>query len=218
MNTKKKKGFAKIMLLVVSLIVVGVSGTYAYYTNTMTGGPSETKVKSGVFKVTSSLESANAINNTKMRLIDSTEKEVKAEKVTFTVTSTNESTVNGKYFIYLRDVTLSKNLYTNYLKWELVQNDTIIAEGNFQDAAAYRTDTPNANEQDNVLTSLSDIKLTTDALDLTKNTTDTLIFRMWLENDKDVNQIALTNGSFAGRLYLEAYPVSEVTGDINPQS
>ena len=45
---KKKNGLAKVMVLVVSLIVIGISGTYAFYTLTMSD-PSETSAKSGVF-------------------------------------------------------------------------------------------------------------------------------------------------------------------------
>ena len=191
---QKKNSFAKVMILVVSLIVIGVSGTYAYYTISMSE-PSKTSAKAGVFKVESSLETTSAINNSKIRLIDNAEKEIKAEKVTFTVTSLSESTVDGEYYIYLKDILLSKNLYTNYLHWELVQNDVVKASGDFGDVASKRTDTPVAGEAK-----------------------DTLIFRMWLENDPDVNQIAITNGSFAGRLYLEAFPISEITGTTNPQS
>lgn len=214
---QKKNSFAKVMILVVSLIVIGVSGTYAYYTISMSE-PSKTSAKAGVFKVESSLETTSAINNSKIRLIDNAEKEVKAEKVTFTVTSLSESTVDGEYYIYLKDILLSKNLYTNYLHWELLQNNVVKASGDFGDVASKRTDTPVAGEADNVVTSISEIKLNETGLHLNKGTKDTLIFRMWLENDPDVNQIAITNGSFAGRLYLEAFPISEITGTTNPQS
>ena len=150
-----------------------------------------------------------------MRLINNSEKETKAEKVTFTVTSLEESTVDGEYYIYLKDILLSKNLYTSYLHWELVQNGVVKASGDFSDVASKRTDTPTANEADNVMTSISEIKLNETGLHLNKGTKDTLIFRMWLEDDSNVNQIDLTNGSFAGRLYLEAFPVSEITGKVN---
>ena len=192
----KKKNITKVLVLVVSLIVIGISGTYAYYTLAMTGEATKTTAKSGVFKIISSLDTANAVNNTKLKLIEPTEKEVKAEKVTFTVTSKDESTIDGQYFIYLKNITLSKNLYSKYLKWELLQNGEIKDSGTFEDAV--RTDT------------VANIKLNKEALQITKKTTDTLIFRMWLENDENVNQISLTEGSFAGRLFLEAFPVSEL--------
>lgn len=214
MKEKKKNSLAKVMILVVSLIVIGVSGTYAYYTLSMSD-PSTTSAKSGVFKVESSLETTNAINNNKIRLINNIEKEIKAEKVIFTVTSKSESTIDGEYYIYLKDILLSKNLYTKYLHWELVKNNVVEASGDFADAASKRTDTPVANEADNVVTSISEMKLNETPLHLNKNSKDTLIFRLWLENDPNVNQIAITNGSFAGRLYLEAFPVSEITGQVN---
>ncbi len=211
---QKKNGFAKVIILVVSLIVIGISGTYAYFTLSMSE-PQTTSAKAGVFKVESSLETTNAINNNKIRLIDNIEKETKAEKVTFTVTSKAESTVDGEYYIYLKDILLSKNLYTKYLHWELVQNNVVKASGDFADIASKRTDTPVAGEADNVVTNISEIKLNETPFHLDKNSQDTLIFRMWLENDPNVNQIAITNGSFAGRLYLEAFPISEINGTVN---
>lgn len=204
----KKKNITKVLVLVVSLIVIGVSGTYAYYTLAMSGEATKTTAKSGVFKIISSLDTANALNNTKLKLIDATEKEVKAEKITFTVTSKDESTVDGQYFIYLKNITLSKNLYSKYLKWELLQNGEIKDSGTFEDAV--RTDTVASDEAENVETTVQNIKLNEEALQITKKTTDTLIFRIWLENDENVNQISLTEGSFAARLYLEAFPVSEL--------
>lgn len=218
MKQKKRNSIPKIMIIVVSLIVIGISGTYAYYTSSVSDAPTTTTVKSGIFKVESSLETTSAINNTKLRLVKEEEKETKSEKVTFTVTSQSDSTVDGQYFIYLKDISISKNLYSDYLKWELLQNGEVKASGDFGDIASKRTDTPTSDEKNNVRTTISNIKLNETGLNLEKNKTDTLIFRLWLQDDPNVNQISLTEGFFTGRLYLEAFPVSEITGTINPQS
>lgn len=208
MVEKNKKHITKVFIFVISLIVLAFSGTYAYFTIEFQGSPNTTTVKSGVFKVESSLEKASAIRNKRIVLIDEDQKQEKAEKLTFTVTSTEESTVNGEFDIFLKDITLSKNLYSNYLKWELLKNNEIISKGDF--ANAIRTDESTLGEEDNVVTTVEDMKLNKESLPLVKNTTTTYTFIMYLLNDKNKNQIALTEGSFSGRLYIEAVPVSEM--------
>lgn len=212
MNKKNGKGnFLKVLILVVALIVLAVSGTYAYYTTAITGTPTKTEIKSGVFKVDTSLESVSAILNTKMKLIDSANKGTQAEKLTFTVKSPSDATVDGNYYIYLKDIHLSKNLYTKYLKWELEKDGTVVASGDF--SSATRSDSVTSGEADNVVTTVNNIQLNTNPIRLAKKESHTLVYRMWLENDPNVNQISITNGSFSGRLYLEAFPVSSVTNN-----
>lgn len=201
-----KRNFSKVMVLVVALIVLAVSVSYAFFTARITGTPIKTVVKAGNLKIDTNLESVSAINNLKIKLIDASAKETSAEKVSFYVKNAADSTVDAKYYIYLRDITLTKNLYSNYFKWELVKNGTVINSGTF--ANATRTDTATSGEASNVSTTAADITLTKDAITIAKNTNDNLIFRIWLENDAVANQIELTNGSFSGRLYLEAVPVS----------
>lgn len=205
---KNKKHITKVFIFVISLVVLAFSGTYAYFTIEFQGSPNTTTVKSGVFKVESSLEKASAIRNKRIVLIDEEQKEEKAEKLSFTITSTEESTVNGEFDIFLKDITLSKNLYSNYLKWELLKNNEILSKGDFSNAI--RKDESIEGEEDNVVTTVEDMKLNKESLPLVKNTTTTYTFIMYLLNDKNKNQIALTEGSFSGRLYIEAVPVSEM--------
>lgn len=207
-KNKRNKQLFKVMILVVSLMVLAFSGTYAYFTINFTGEPTTTTAKSGVFKVESSLENASRINNQHLFLISEDEKSTLADKITFTITSTNESTVDGTFNIYLKDINLSKNLYSKYLKWELLKGNEIVDSGNFSNAV--RMDPEEANEEKNKVTSVGDIKLNQKALALPKNTTFTYTFRMYLLNDETKNQIELTEGSFAGRLYIEAVPVSDL--------
>lgn len=204
---ENKKQWIKVAILVVALMVLAFSGTYAFFTSTFIGEPTTTTAKSGVFKIESSLEKTSVLNNKKMILIDEEEKEQKAEKLIFTVTSKMDSTVNGQISLFLKDVTLSKNLYTNYLKWELLKGNKLISSGDFENVI--RLGEEMEGEEENATTTVEDIKLA-ENLPIEKNTTDTYTFRMYLLNDKNQNQIELTNGHFSGRLYLEAIPISEV--------
>lgn len=201
-----RNNLVKVIVLVVALIVLGISTTYAYFTSTITGGANTTTLKAGKFTIDTDLETVSAINNTKLNLVNAEDKATKAESVSFYVKSTSDSTIDAKYYIYLKEITLSKNLYSNYFKWELLQNNVVVGSGTFGDAV--RTDAATTGEADNVATTAADLSLNTEALTLAKNTSDTIIFRIWLENDETVNQIDLTNGSFAGKLYLEAVPAS----------
>lgn len=207
-----KKNLGRIFVLVVSLIVLGISGSYAYFVSTIEGTPTKTTISSGKFEVTSSLESANAIKDLNLRLIDASEIETKAKTISFDVVSTEISTINAKYDVYLREISLSKNLYSADFKWELVkdncESDCSLASGDF--STAVRKGTEASGEAANVVTNAQDMKLTTDSILLPKNTTQNLIFRIWLQNDPNRNQIELTSGSFQGKLSISAVPAEEV--------
>lgn len=215
MDEKKnnKRQITKVFILVVALMVIAFSGTYAYFTNNFMGKPSETTVTSGFFDVESSLETTSAIRNRRMALIHvndtQDQREELADKLTFTVTSTKNSTVDGKFNLFLKDIKLTKNLYTKYLKWELLKGTEIINSGDFENVE--RVDMAVEGEEEKVITDVKEFQLNSEALSLPKNTTQTYTFRMYLLDDPTRNQIELIDGSFNGRLYLEAVPVSALT-------
>lgn len=212
MDEKKsnKRQITKVLILVVALMVIAFSGTYAYFTNNFVGKPTTTTAISGVFDVESSLETTSTIQNRRMVLIHvndtQDQREELADKLTFTVTSTENSTVDGEFNLFLKDIKLSKNLYSKYLKWELLKGNEIINSGDF--ANVERVDTPVEDEEDKAVTDVKIFQLNKETLSLPKNTTQNFTFRMYLLDDPTRNQIELTNGSFNGRLYLEAVPIS----------
>ena len=211
MNEKKeiKNHIIKIGIFVLALVTIGISLTYAYYVANLSGETSIDETNAAIFEVTSSLADTTSITNTKMSLINAEDVKESADKVEFSVTNSINSTVNGQYYIYSIDVHLTKNLYNKYFKWELVRvtqsGENVIDSGNF--GTAMRSDPPTPNEADNVLTTTTNIPLNKIALEIPKGKTDNLIFRLWLENDSTVNQVDLTNGTFQGKLKIEASPV-----------
>lgn len=204
MKKNNKSNISKVIVLVVALIILGVSVTYAYFTAQISGKPTQTTIKAGTLKIETNLESVGSINNTQMKLIDAANKETEAESVSFYVKNSSESTVTAKYYIYLKDIAISKNLYSTYFKWELLQNGNVVGSGTFADTV--RKDTPNTGEAANIITTAEDMTLNKDAISLITNKSDSLEFRVWLENDANVNQIDLANANFEGKLYLEAVP------------
>lgn len=199
----------KIGVIVVAIVTIGISLSYAYYSGNFSGQTEIDETNAARFDLTSTLDTTPAILARDMQLVNTADIKTKAEKVDFTVTNANTSTVNGKYYIYLTDIQLTKNLYSDYFKWELVKvedsEETEIASGSFDDAI--REGSVVEGEDYNVLTTAEDMALNKIALDLNIGDTDSLIFRIWLENDPDVNQVSLTNGSFQGLLKIEAVPV-----------
>ncbi|WP_304819240.1 hypothetical protein [uncultured Clostridium sp.] len=213
MNTKKemKSHIVKIGILVVSIVTIGISMTYAYYTAKISGNSNIDDISAAKFHITSTLADSTSISNMTMHLIDASEINIDADKVEFSVTNAETSTVSGQYFVYLIDATISKNLYSKYFKWQLVRQTTlgesIIDSGTFENIP--RSDTPVEGEALNALTTVEKISLNKVALEIPKGTTDNLIFRLWLENDPDTNQLELTNGTFQAKLKIEATPKSQ---------
>ena len=210
MNEKKiiKNQAMKIVILVIAIVVLGVSLSYAYYSANKSGNSNIDNTSAGKLDLSSTLTTASAISNAKLQLVDAANVANEAEKVEFSVTSADTSTVNGKYYIYLTDIQLSKNLYSNYFKWQLVRvtstGESEIASGNFENVT--RSDVPNETEDEKAVTTVEDMTLNSTVLTIAPNTTDQLVFRLWLENDPENNQIELTEGTFRGKLKIEATP------------
>ncbi len=216
---QNKRQFAKVMLLVISLIVLAFSSTYAYFQSTFKE-PSITTATSGIFEVDSSLDTVNAIQNEKMILINENEVAERANSLTFTVTSKETSNVDGKFTVYLKDAEISKNLKSNYFHWELLKKESLdteeklteIAKGTFenvtQKSGTATETTTEVTDETRAVIKINDITLNSTPIPLEKQQTVTLVFRLYLLNDPDKNQLELTEGSFSGRLYLEAVPVS----------
>lgn len=208
-ENEMKNQAIKIGIFVVAIVVLGVSLSYAFYTALLSGNADIDNTSAARLDLTSTLNDTPAINNTKLELIDPSKKDTLAEKVEFSVTNANTSTVNGKYFVYLTDIHVTRNLYSKYFKWELVRitntGESLIESGNF--STVTRVGAPVDGEANNVMTTVEDIGLNKVALQIPKNTTDSFIFRLWIENDPDANQIDLTEGTFQGKLKIEASPV-----------
>ncbi len=206
---QNKRHIKKVIVLTISLIVLAFSATYAYFTSSF-NEPTTTTATAGIFNVESTLEVVNSIKNKRMILIDQEEVEEKADYLEFTVTNKEDSTVDGKFDLFLRDMKITRNLKVSDFKWELLKEGTKISEGTFENAKENGEKEKITDGVDRTQVDLEGIKITTSPIELPKNTTVTLKFRLYILNDKERNQIDLTEGSFEGRLYLEAVPVSEL--------
>ena len=210
MEKKSKKKAVKsgifIAVFVLSIMIIGVSVSYAYFSANVVGSSDTGENQADKLNVTTTLTSGGAINATSLAIIDGSEYLTKAEHFEFTVTNNTDSTVRAKYAINLTDITISKNILSKYFKWAIVVNsDTSNAiTGDFQDASLATegtSDTTTVTIDSKVLVSEED------ALELDIGATDTLTFYLWLENDDNVDQLYLTNGNMTAKLSLDAFPV-----------
>lgn len=209
MENKPKKmnirGWLFIFLFVFTILVAGVTVSYAYYTLNIRGQASTEENTSGVLNVTTSLTNSAAINTSNLVLIAGDDLS-KAQKVEFTITNESDSTVAALYTIKLVDVSLTQNLYSKYLKWAIVidGDKTNMITGDFHDETGAilegTTDKTPVSMDSKILISDDNAKM----LDVGK--TVTVDFYLWLENDDTVNQIYLTSGNFSGKLSLNATP------------
>lgn len=206
-KASNKKLFVMSTILVVSLVVLGISFSYAYFALRYRGTAEVPENNAAVLNVSSTLTSATAINASRMNLISATDVDTQAKNVSFSVTNENTSNVNAKYIVKLVDFTVTKNLSSQFFKWKLVVNPGTSEEksltGNFLDNTIATEGTSDITQ----LSGLTKILVTEEnALPLSIGMTDNLIFYIWLENSDTIDQQYLTNGSFSGKLALEAFP------------
>ncbi len=243
-----KKYTIMVLIFVISIMTVGVSLSYAYFTINFSGESDVPTEQAGFLNVTSTIENAEAISATELGLIDKEDYKTKGQKVSFTVTNNSEetlkniespeqeqakpSTINAKYTIKLVDMSISKNLISQYFKWAIIINDgeegSKEITGDFSDEEYEEPQiiTGENGEQyakptENDMVRFESKLLMENGKILEIGETDKIDFYIWLENDGTVNfqdlsqstgvdQLYLTNGSFSAKLSLDAVPTRDV--------
>src|SRR5574344_18938 len=181
----KKRNLILYLSIVVILICIAFSASYAYFTATITGNDTAktTQVTSGTLDI--DFTTSAYISNSNLFLIDDADKATKADATTFTVANSNGN-VSGKYNLVLTELAISDNLKSQYFKWELLKNDTAINNGDFTSAVTG-----------------TDFNLTSTSQTIAVNSTDSYILRIWL-SESNTNQISLTSGSFSAKVKMVA--------------
>ena len=126
-------------------------------------------------------------------------------KVKFMVTGSSSNPDNTIYDISLRNIDMSNALKSEYVKWRLYKNGTLLSEGNFS---------PIFDTREN-----NRLVLTNTQQDLTTNT-DTYVYLMWISEactgdlstcDITKNQDKLLGKTFNAQIKLEASTKSKKT-------
>ncbi len=175
MNNKQL--FRSILLIVLVLAVgIGIAYSYAYFSPVTIGNGNTNSITAANFSV--DFATSRYISNLSGTLIDDNLRSTSAEHTDFTVTPTGN--VNIKYDIYLSSISISNNLKSSYLKWELLENNIVINYGNFSDIG-----------------SATQLKLNTDII--TSSSAKSYVLRLWLSSST-ANQNSLLNGTFSAKV------------------
>ena len=200
----KKRIITLSVLFVLLVIFAGVGISYAYFQITVTGTTETPEATAANMNITTNLDDTSIIDSRNIALIDSSEYLTKAEKLSFTVTNNIDSTVQAKYTVKLVDTTITKNLISKYFKWALVVNHdtTNPITGTFEDSSL-STEGTIAKDVIDISKYLIDGD---NARTIDINTTDSIDFYIWLENDPNVDQLYLTEGAFQSKVSVDAIP------------
>ena len=207
------KSNIKFLIAMLIVIVLGVFGiTYALKIATF--NPIGINTTAGNITASITYDSTNTstvtsnnkmlpIADTLVTGIDVTDERVL--KVKFMVTGSSSNPDNTIYDIALRDIDMSNALKSEYVKWRLYKNGTLLSEGNFSPSF----DTIENNR----------LVLTNTQQDLTTNT-DTYVYLMWISEactgdlstcDITKNQDKLLGKIFNAQIKLEASTKSKKT-------
>lgn len=172
------------LIITVSLVIIGVSMSYAYFVNRIEEVNPDNKsliIKSG--ELVMNFASTKTITANAVSLVNDADITTNAPHTDFSVTLPSDSKIDvAKYSIYLTDLIISDNLKSADLKWSLYNGGTSVASGNFENIGSN--------------TSL----YLKENIEISKGSTDGYVLYIWLSNDPNNNQTELLNGSFSGKV------------------
>ena len=198
-NTKKRIVLGS-LIIVVSIIIVGLSLTYAYYVNTIR----ETNADNQGASLTSGnlsmdFTTSRNINATSASLINDADilSEENNNYTAFSISFAEDNTVSeATYNIYLTDISMTENFKSSYVKWALYRaNNTLVTQGDFSNVTLNGTGSGTHNA--------SDITLASESITSVEGTKSYKLY-IWLSNDPDNNQISLLNGSLSAKVGFRA--------------
>ena len=191
----------RILIITILLIISTALFTYGYYLANIEGSGKSIDGKLAILNIT--FNEGEDINPSYLEPIYDTNKEIKSYKKTFTIEnkSSENSTVDSEYDVYLILSKIDNELKSEFVKWELLNNGEVISSGNL------------LNAEINKEIKLTDYKEFIN-LDGEK---EELEFRLWLSYSEVVDQSAMLNKSLSGKLKVVANEIPEnlfTNGDL----
>lgn len=177
----KEEKYLIVLVILLSLTVISTSFAY-FVPNIIRENINDTKVESGVVKVSITDASVNAVNLAPIYDKDSTKLGFKKE---FSIVSS--STLNTCNKIYLNIDSISSSLKSEYLKYKLVNNNSNIEiNGNFINAVE--------NEK----------LLLLDNVFLNNNETQDYTLYIWLSYQENIDQLDMLGTTIKAKLSIES--------------
>lgn len=187
-------------IFVVSLLILGISLTYAFFETDISSNFTETKFTTGTFSMDTNLTDASVINATNMTLLNTDEVESKSEKINFTAQAKNNA--NAKFNIYLKNITISSNMIDSSFKWQLLADNKVISSGDFSDIT--KNGKLSTSKTSTNLIKYYDTYYLTKTGKFNGNNEMNFEIRLYLLNSS-VDQSSLIDGTFEASAAIEGY-------------
>ncbi len=188
-NTKKRIILGS-LIIVMSIIIIGMSISYAYYVNTVNEvNPTSQGTTFTSGELTMNITTSQNISADAASLIDDADVLTEADYTAFSIVMPSSSDADtATYQLYLTELTITDNFKSADVKWALYNADATsqIASGNFLNA----TTGTNFPLVDNIT--------------ITNGETTAYRLYIWLSNDPIENQTDLLNGSLSAKVGFTA--------------
>lgn len=200
-NTKKRIILGS-LIIVMSIVIIGLSISYAYYLNTIEEVNPEnqgTNITSG--KLSMNFATSQYINATAAGLIDDEDVLDPSNNnfTQFSVSFAEDNSVDSAtYNLYLTEISMTQNFKNEDVKWALYNSsNSQIASGNFSKANLSSTANGDGTYNADNITLKNDITIS-------PGTTNSYKLYIWLSNDDQTNQIDLLNGTLNAKVGFRA--------------
>lgn len=201
-NKSTKRNVLGSLILVMSIVIIGISTSYAYFINTVEEVNSENKgvsVTSGALTMNFATVEDKYINANAASLINDSDVTTKADYTTFSVTLPSGKVSAASYNLFLTDIKMTQNFKSEYLKWALYSAEGVqVATGDFSGVTMGTQDGTN-DAGTPVYDVTGNIPLKTN-IDIASGATDTYKLYVWLSYVADVQQNSLLNGSLSAKV------------------
>ena len=200
-NTKKRIILGS-LIIVMSIVIIGLSISYAYYLNTIEEVNPEnqgTNITSG--KLSMNFTTDQYINATAAGLINDEDVLDPSNNnfTQFSVSFAEDNSVDSAtYNLYLTEISMTQNFKNEDVKWALYNSSNeLIANGNFSSATLSSTANGDGTYNADNITLKNDITIS-------PGTTNSYKLYIWLSNDDQTNQIDLLNGTLNAKVGFRA--------------
>ena len=200
-NTKKRIILGS-LIIVMSIVIIGLSISYAYYLNTIEEVNPEnqgTNITSG--KLSMNFATSQYIKATAAGLIDDDDVLDPSNNnfTKFSVSFANDNSVDSAtYNLYLTEISMTQNFKNEDVKWALYNSSNeLIANGNFSSATLSSTANGDGTYNADNITLKNDITIS-------PGTTNSYKLYIWLSNDDQTSQIDLLNGTLNAKVGFRA--------------
>ena len=179
----KKRKISIIITSVALVILLGISFTYAYFSNKK--GSTENSVVAGTLVINYEDDSLNTLSLDNIVPIYDNEIKTKANKIGFTINNTGNS--KAYVDIYLNDIVMDSELASLDFKWALYSGEDKVYNGNFRNI-------------------LNNKQLLINNIELNKNESKTYQLYIWI-SESGMDQSNLMGKNFSAKILVNAIKI-----------